>query len=91
MALNLKLSPPVLDWVIFLLTDQVPPFKEWPLSSRLSPTVLDWFDNLVPDQMLPFNRMVTQLKVEFPSAGLVPYLGPGPDIPIQHNGHSTLG
>jgi len=39
--------------------------------------VLDWFHVLVPDQMSPFNRMVTQLKVESPSAGLVLYPVPG--------------
>ena len=46
-----------------------------------SPT-LDWFHILVSDQMSPFNRMVTQLKVEFPSAGLVPHPGPEPDVSI---------
>ena len=73
----------VSDWVKFLVTDQMPSFKEWPLNSGLSPLVLDWFHIVVSDQMSPFNRRVTQLKVESPNAGLVPYLGLGPDIPIQ--------
>ena len=69
----------------------MPPFKEWPLSSRSSPPVLDWYHILVPNQMSPFNRMVTQFKVESPSVGLVPHLGPWPDVSIQQNGHSTQG
>ena len=63
MALSSRLSPPVLDSYIFLIIDQVPPFKEWPLNSSLSS----------------------------PSAGLVPHLGPWPDVPIQHNGYSAQG